>query len=787
MTSDVSVSVPWQQVDVMGPKRLLLQLLLLLQPRWGAGTPSPTAGIGPGASPASPTAGIGPGSGPASPTAGIGPGSGPASPTAGIGPGSGPASPTAGIGPGSGPASPTAGIGPGSGPASPTAGIGPGSGPASPTAGIGPGSGPASPTAGIGPGSGPASPTAGDGPGSASPTAGDGPGSASQTAGIGPGSGPASPTAGDGPGPATEPGGMTPGGSSGPGPPSPEGGSSAEPEPSATPGVQGDPSAPEACLPTCICNLHSGSCDINCCCDTDCYLGCDLGDSRATFSFCLPGSTRIVNQVCVEKSLIFRNNTPYHTEIVTDPSGYESLFCVQLSDSKLNYFQQPQKVKKSDFSVYLAQYGGPSFIPPSQDQPSSSAFYRAGDPIQTYFAASSVLSTLRQPVGMGANGLCIDGNHAGFLESKSTSCTRTFTNLSSSCTTDPALDAASYYRDFTILKVPVNMTVVQLMQVRITPVTQPGAPQMDGNTCHNVVSEVIYEIEFNGTHGIQNVSVQLKVTSVSGNSLQQRFTLQFWSRTPSYTLPRSGNPGYIIGAPLLSLNNGARQQVTILQSQGDGICSQTLRYKVQFGMNVRTSCQLRLHTTLRSSAISSLNSFRTLGISQTMEDGNCSYFQEKLYQALQGVSSPQALAIIGSAEPTQRDQWTSLIVRNCSMQAGNCASCCMVPVSLKIQVLWAEVGLQSNPQSQVLGARYWYQCQSLKSLSMTMVPLTTVVAFTDMTEWPEPPRSQPSTYWKLPFDFFFPFKVALNGGISCQGDLAGAFLMSLTFCSILSF
>ncbi|XP_042701160.2 tectonic-3 isoform X2 [Chrysemys picta bellii] len=686
MTSDVNVSVPWQRVDAMGPRRLLLPLLLLLQPRWGAGTPSPTAGISPG-----------------------------------------PPRPTAGGSPSSlAPPSPTAGLGSGSpGPPSPTAGISPSSlAPPSPTAGLGSGSpGPPSPTAGLG---------------------------------------------------------TTPGGSSGPGPPSPEGGSSAEPEPSAAPGVQGDPSAPEACLPTCICNLHSGSCDINCCCDPDCNLGCDLGDSRAAFSFCLPGSTRTVSQVCVEKSLIFRNNTPHHTEIVTDPRGYESMFCVRLSDSKLNYFQEPQKVKKSDFSVFLAQYGGPSFISPSQDQPSSSAFYRAGDPIQTYFAASSVLSTLRQPVGMGANGLCIDGNPAGFLESKSTSCTRTFTNLSSSCTTDPTLDAASYYRDFTILKVPVNMTDVQLMQVRITPVTQPGAPQMDGNTCHNVVSEVIYEIEFNGTHGIQNVSVQLKVTSVSGNSLQQRFTLQFWSRTPSYTLPRSGNPGYIIGAPLLSLNSGARQQVTILQSQGDGICSQTLRYKVQFGMNVRTSCQLRTQTAKDVFCLIS-------SISQTMEDGNCSYFQEKLYQALQGVSSPQALAIIGSAEPTQTDQWTSIIIRNCSMQAGNCASCCMVPVSLKIQVLWAEVGLQSNPQSQVLGARYWYQCQSLKSLSMTMVPLTTVVAFTDTTEWPEPPRSQPSTYWKLPFDFFFPFKVALNGGISCQGDLAGAFLMSLTFCSILSF
>uniref|UniRef100_A0A8C8VDI3 Tectonic family member 3 n=1 Tax=Pelusios castaneus TaxID=367368 RepID=A0A8C8VDI3_9SAUR len=582
--------------------------------------------------------------------------------------------------------------------------------------------------------------------GSPSPSEAGSPGSPSPSEAGSP-----SPTAGGSPGPATDYGTF--------GATSPEGDRSTEPGPSETPGVQGGPSAPEVCLPICICNLHPGSCDINCCCDPDCDLGCDLGDPRSAFSFCLPGSTRTASQVCVEKSLIFRNNIPHYTEIITDPNGHESLFCVQLSDARLNYFQQPQKVEKSDFLVFLAQYGGRSFIPPSQDKPSSSAFYRMGDPIQTYLVASSVLSTLRQPVGMGASGRCIDGNPAGFLESKSTSCTRTFTNLNSSCTTDPALNAASYYRDFTILK------------VRITPVTQPGAPQMDGNTCLNVVSEVIYEIEFNGTHGIQNVSVQFQMTNVSGNlasSLQQRFTLQFWqSRTPLYTWPRSGNPGYIIGAPLLSLSSGARQQLTILQSQGDGTCSQTLRYKVQFGMNVRTSCQL--------------------SISQMMEDGNCSYFQEMLYQALQGVNSPQGLAIIGSADPIQTDQWASILTQNCNMQTRDCASCCMVPVSLTIQILWAEVGLQSNPQNQVLGARYWYQCQSLKSLSMTMVPLTTVVAFTDLTQWPEPPRGQPSTYWKLPFDFFFPFKMALSGGTGCQGDLTGAFMMYLTLCNILSF
>lgn len=39
--------------------------------------------------------------------------------------------------------------------------------------------------------------------------------------------------------------------------------------------------------------------------------------------------------------------------------------------------------------------------------------FQAGDPILIYFDKSSVLSTLRQPVKMGASGLCVDGNPAG--------------------------------------------------------------------------------------------------------------------------------------------------------------------------------------------------------------------------------------------------------------------------------------------------------------------------------------------------------------------------------------
>ncbi|XP_039587296.1 tectonic-3 isoform X4 [Passer montanus] len=485
-----------------------------------------------------------------------------------------------------------------------------------------------------------------------------------------------------------------------------------------------------------------------------------------------------VSRVCVEKSLIFRSNTPYSTDIVSDPGGRDPLFCVQLDDTKLNYFQQPQDIKESDFVEFLEKYGRHSFLAPSQVQPSFSAFYRAGDPILIYYDSSSVLSMLRQPVKMGASGLCVDGNPAGFLDSKSTSCTRIFANLSKSCMTDPALDAASYYHDFTVLKVPINDTVMPSMKVNVTAVSPPGAPHMKDNTCANVVSEVIYEIEYSGTSGIQSVSVQFKVSNISVNSgsfLQQHFTMHFWTRTLSRMLPRSGNPGYNTGAPLLIANSGAMQhvsffcfcQMSILRSESDGSCSQFLRHRVQFGRNMRTGCKISL--------------------SPTLEDSNCSYIQQKLYKAFQGMNRTEAFAITGSAHSTQAEEWMNILIQNCSVQAVNCTSCCMVPVTLEIQILWTKVGLLSNPQAQVLGTRHFYQCQPLKFLNMSMVPVTTVVTFTDMTDWPEPPRGQPQMHWKLPFDIFFPFKVALNVERTYRGDLAGYLLLILIMSSIFCF
>ncbi|XP_013839083.1 tectonic-3 isoform X3 [Sus scrofa] len=490
-------------------------------------------------------------------------------------------------------------------------------------------------------------------------------------------------------------------------------------------------------LPICVCDLTPGTCDINCCCDKDCYLL----HPRTVFSFCLPGSVRSSSWVCVDNSLIFRSNSPFPSRVFMDSNGIKQ-FCVHVNNSKLNYFQKLQKVNATNFQALATEFGGESFTSTFQT-PSPPPFYRAGDPILTYFPKWSIISLLRQPAGVGAGGLCAESNPAGFLESESTTCARFFENLTDSCTLEPALNAASYY-NFTVLKVPRGVSDLQ-------------------NT------KVVYEIETNGTFGIQKVSVSFEQTNLTvkpSTSLQQHFIIRFrafqQNTAAALSGPRSGNPGYIVGKPLLALSGGIKHSMTLLQSQGDGTCS-VKRHEVQFGVNAISGCKLRL------------------------ERVDCSRLQQKIYQTLDGGPRPEHVAIFGNADPAQKEEWTRILSRNCNVSARHCTSCCVIPVSLEIQILWAYIGLQSNPQAHVLRTRFLYQCQSMQdSQQETEVSLTTVVTFVDVTQKPEPPRGQPRVDWKLPFDFFFPFKVAFSRVDSQKGSVSPILTLCLLLLGVLN-
>ncbi|XP_023564704.1 tectonic-3 isoform X2 [Octodon degus] len=457
-------------------------------------------------------------------------------------------------------------------------------------------------------------------------------------------------------------------------------------------------------LPTCVCDLTPAACDLNCCCDRDCHLP----HPRTVFSFCLPGSVRSSSWTCVDNSLIFRSNSPFPSRVLLDSNGIRQ-FCVHVNNSKLNYFQKVQKVSATSFQALAAEFGGGSCSATLQPQPLP-PFYKAGDPILTYFPTRSIISLLRQPAGVGAGGVCAQRNPAGFLESKRTTCTHILKNLASSCTLDPALDAGSYY-NFTVLKVPRGVTDLQNMkfQVPVTLASQADPPVLAGNTCQNAVSQVTYEIETNGTFGIQQVSVsfrQINLTIEPVVSLQQDFIVHFRAFRQSTVaaaaaaVPRSGNPGYVVGKPVLVLTGDLTHSMTLLQSQGNGICS-VKRHEVQFGINAISGCKLRL------------------------TEVDCSQLQSEIYQILHGSPRPEHVAIFGNATPAQKGGWTRILHRSCRLAV---------------------------------------------SQNGTEVPLTTLVNFMDITQKPDPPRSQPRRDWKLPFDFFFPFKVAFNRGVDSQKD-----------------
>ncbi|XP_072273429.1 tectonic-3 [Pyxicephalus adspersus] len=472
----------------------------------------------------------------------------------------------------------------------------------------------------------------------------------------------------------------------------------------------------------CSCNLSPGNCDLNCCCDPD----CSLSDPTSVFTSCLPGSTKAERWACLSNWLIFRNNTPYTTAVVGSPPS--ELFCVLTADASLNYFVTPQTVGSSNFASVSEPYKGSSFSVPSQSVPVFSRFYKAGDPVLT-LSASNTVSVLRQPAPVGAQNICANNNPAKFLQSGSTSCLRVFSNLTDSCETSLFLDPLYYYQDIAVLKVPAAVSSQGSSTVPITSAVT-DRPSLQGDQCNNVVSQAIYTVLYNGTQGISSVHVTfiLSNVSITSTSIQQNTTIIYKPITAavgSSVQTRSGNPGYLVGYPVLSDTGN----LLLLRSLVGESCSYS---PVQFGINALSGCTIR-------------------GTAQE----TCSDFQTRAYQILLGGNAPQILAIYGNVTAAQSTYWTRIIYQNCSSQ-GSCSSGCLIPVFLDMQITWANVGLISNPQAQLLRARFLYTCQFVKCQDTTV--LQNQVSFTDLTSRGPAPRSSPGITGRDPVDFFFPFQ-----------------------------
>ncbi|XP_044194045.1 tectonic-3-like [Thunnus albacares] len=462
----------------------------------------------------------------------------------------------------------------------------------------------------------------------------------------------------------------------------------------------------------CLCDLTPDFCDIGCCCDT---VDCGIANLSTVFTGC---PQKVISGVCIEKWLIFRANVD--SSFVTET---DSLFCVQPEDNA------PQSLPA------LLQYPvlGDSyhFSPP---KPTSSSytrdFYRADDVIQTFFSNSSVRGLLRQPSPGAAAALCINRNPAKFLRSVSLSCTRMLTPQS--CTTDPNLNARSYFSDLSLIKIPIAETAqVSDFLIPVTKLSDWPAPSKQNNSCINVVKKVEFVIGYTGRGELSYATVNVVLADVDPNqSLLQTHSIQFQLATPS---PTPGGPspavGLRAGSPVMGRFAEAVKPLTTLGVSQGGECSSdpSTRAAILFTRNTVSGCTF------------------------SSPSSDCSELQSQIYRVLQELTTPDAIAMNSGSQP----DWTRVITQECPVSfQETCESGCILPHSLSIRVLWARQGPLDLPQSYILGAKYLFQCGRFKCPIASPLALTTEVTFVDTTVYPEPPRGLPQPHWKFPFDFF---------------------------------
>ncbi|XP_034426228.1 tectonic-3-like isoform X1 [Hippoglossus hippoglossus] len=479
---------------------------------------------------------------------------------------------------------------------------------------------------------------------------------------------------------------------------------------------------PEEAPQACLCDLTPGFCDIGCCCDS---VDCGVANLSTVFTGC---PQKALSGVCIEKWLMFRANVD--SSLVTET---DSLFCVRSEDKAAKSFPA--------LPPYPALGASYHFSPPAPTSSSHSRpFYRVDDVIQTSFSNTYVRGLLRQPSPGAAATFCINRNPAKFLRSTSLSCTRMLTPQS--CTSDPYLNARSYFSDLSLIKIPfAETTQVSDFLIPVRPLSEWPAPVQLNNSCFNVVEKVEFIIGYTGRGELTYATVNIVLADVDPNQLLlQTHSVQFQLVTSSSS-PGGQTPadGLRVGSPVIGRFDGNMATLTTLRSQG-GECSgdPSGRAPVLFPYNIITGCTF------------------------SSPSRDCSELRSQIYGILQGLATPDEIAMNSGSQLS----WTRVVTQECPVDPQEtCESGCLLPNSLSIQVLWARQGLLHLPQSYILGAKYIFKCRKFKCPGSSPLVLTTDVTFADTTVFPNPPRGSPQPSWKFPFGFFTRGTAELDGHV----------------------
>ncbi|XP_016413164.1 tectonic-1 isoform X2 [Sinocyclocheilus rhinocerous] len=515
----------------------------------------------------------------------------------------------------------------------------------------------------------------------------------------------------------------------------------------------------------CLCNLQDGQCDINCCCDPDCT------EELALFTDCtverVSKDPRLCNQDSAVHTLSSTQEDLSSVQSTVQRDVNPDVFCIQSANYEQgSTFATPEVPTEENFDSLFGRFlgfFGRSRVTSALQSPDvgNSSGYQYGEVIQTVNEAEEQgLFTFPASAGTAH---CLDANPAGFLKDQTSRCMRSF-DLVQDCETLEALRLETYInfnirsgkiQEAKVIGVEVAAITLQSLEGTQTPVDAADLESYipvlleSGDVCNNVVLQVKYTFRYSEAGEILNAIASVLLGAIKSITvpIQQEFQITFLqdiSSTP--VLQCSGNPGYVVGRPLVAGTRKAdgivqsanpKGSLTILQNSGEQDClsGSSRRSPVLFGIDMVSGCTLKL------------------------SDGvNCSLVSEVILWALKGQSFPDHVASFGNSLPQNPLDWVP--IQNQTIALGTQA--CSIPLSYHLEVKWTKYGTLVNPQAQIVSVMETI-ITNTSSLALLisadgLLSVTSSVSFVDVSASASPGFKAPPTIdAKLPFDFFFPF------------------------------
>ncbi|XP_050315097.1 tectonic-3 [Anthonomus grandis grandis] len=484
----------------------------------------------------------------------------------------------------------------------------------------------------------------------------------------------------------------------------------------------------------CWCDLQLDICDVNCCCDPSCSPS-----DKSLFKYCQRDPNRVRDDsLCHYKDLFYINNT----EMVKWEANSDGLFCVVSRYVPASRTVQREGLLRRE-EVPVRSFWGYHEVP---EVKLNATYYRFGDPV--WVVKDGVRGLLSLPDNF-LSAPCSIGVPVKFLQDAKSSCGQTVLDG-----TNSLLNFSTFYDRIRVISNPkiLNLTggvPVESLQcdrnLKNCSNKKVSALFCQQNRCQNALKKLHYRLYHNGTGGVQKVLLLAHLDNVRGE-FSQEYSLEFlWlNTTRNYSKIFSGNPGYIVGKPVLIKTNATLRNSTefldnFLTIPGNvrGRCVKNYTHydPIEFGYNSLTKCSIQggnatgifslYGVPLRSNVTRMFGAY-----------GNGGQWGEILYEGLP----------------------------KCNMTR---AACKNLTTRVDIKVFYVRVDIDETVlnQNKILGVKVCFGNKEVEKQGL--IELVTQVSFHDVTgvkqkKFVDPP----SLDARLPYDFFYPFVKLGNGGVT---------------------